>query len=183
MSFAKLISRMVKRAKPRYTLSGPGLLKSWHELFLARPARDDKGVWGDLGVQNLELHAARTCAPSRCPRRVRPRTQPGASFTGRLTRWERSLLHTESTPATKRDFLSAIDPTRSRSEYPRCCPEVPRELRGRNVGHFTGSGETSNEDPRSNKAFYRVVAVDAAGNPAGHRTMLLSRGRSSSPHR
>ena len=117
MSFAKLVSRTADAGKPRYTLPGPGLLNPgtnyfWHVRRAMTRGSGDRGV--QLGTSRREdLRPLKMCASNSTA------STTGASFTGHLTRWARSLLHTESTPATKRDFLSAIDPTRSRSEYPR----------------------------------------------------------------
>ena len=167
MSFAKLISRTADAGQARYTLPRPRPAESRHEVLLARPgARMTRGS-GDRGVQpgasrRGDRHLRKMSASNSTA------SATGASSTGRRTRWAASPWRTVSMPATRRASPSATGPTRSRWEYPRRCPRSsPRTSWSKPRPPSWRWWALHVKLPGANKAFYRVVAVDAAGNRSG----------------
>jgi hypothetical protein len=166
MSFAKLISRTADAGQARYTLPGPGLLNPDTEYFWHVQARDDQGVWGPWSPtwsfttkgpappQNVTLDFDRErnrgvlrWAPSPLGRkpvvyRVHASDEKGFSVGDRpykVTVGESETMSSE--------FPANFVVETSATELEVVGPQVKL--------------------PGANKAFYRVVAVDAKGNPSG----------------
>lgn len=166
MSFAKLISRTTDAGQARYTLSGPGLLNPDTEYFWRVRARDDKGVWGPWS--RTWSFTPRGPAP---PRDVRLEFD-GERVRGVL-RWAPGSPGRE--PAAYRVYASD-EKGFSVGDRPykvtvgvsdKVLPEFPA-----NFLALTTANELEVVGPHAglrgaNKAFYRVVAVDSAGNRSG----------------
>jgi hypothetical protein len=166
MSFAKLISRTADAGKPRYTLPGPGLLNPESQYFWRARAKDDKGVWGPWSP--IWSFTPRGPAP---PQDVVLDFDP-AQNRGTL-RWATSPLGRK--PAAYRVYASD-EKGFSVSDEPYkvtvgISDAVPSEFPANFLLETSATGldvvgaHVSLEG--ANKAFYRVVAIDAAGNRSG----------------
>ena len=166
MSFAKLISRTADAGQARYTLPGPRPPESRHEVFLARPARDGKGVWGAWSP--TWSFTPRGPAP---PREVR--LEFDRERNRGVLRWAAEPAGPQARgvpcPCQRREGLLRQRPAlhghggslrKMPSEFPAnfVVETAATEL------EVVGPGVKL---PGANKAFYRVVAVDAAGNRSG----------------
>jgi hypothetical protein len=166
MSFAKLISRTADAGQARYTLPDPGLLNPDTTYFWRVRARDGRGVWGPWSP----TWRFRTRGPG-VPRNVRLEFD-GESNRGVL-RW--AANPSGRNPAAYRVYASD-EKGFSVSDRPY---EVTVGVSGSLPSPFSPNFvvETSATElevvgprvklPGANKAFYRVVAVDAAGNRSG----------------
>jgi hypothetical protein len=166
MSFAKLISRTADAGHPRYTLPGPGLLNPDTTYFWHVRAKDDKGVWGPWSsawsftprgpappqALSLELDRERNrgilrWAPNplgRKPPTYRVYASDEKGFTASDRPYKVTVGISEKLPA----------------EFPANFVVETSAIMLEVVGpHVTLTG--------ANKAFYRVVAVDAHGNRSG----------------
>ena len=166
MSFAKLISRTADAGQARYTTPGPGLLNPDTTYYLRVRRRDDKGVWGPWSRPGASRRGDRTSLATSAWISIASAT--GASCDGRPARRVASRRRTAFMPATRRASRSATGATGvtvgASGTLP---PEFPANLVVETtavelevVGSHVGF-------PGANKAFYRVVAVDPAGNRSG----------------
>jgi hypothetical protein len=166
MSFAKLISRTADAGQARYALPEPGLLNPdtayhWHVR-----ARDDKGVWGPWS--QTWSFTPRGPAP---PRDVRLDFDP-AQNRGVL-RWAPASIG--RAPAVYRVYASD-EKGFSVSDRPyKVTVGVSDQLPAEFPANFLAETSATElavvgpdlELPGANRAFYRVVAVDAAGKRSG----------------
>jgi hypothetical protein len=166
MSFAKLISRTADRGQSRYTLPDPGLLNPDTTYFWHVRAKDNKGVWGPWSP-----------TWSFTPRGPAP--PQGVSLDFDRERNRGILRWTPGTrgrrPAAYRVYASD-EKGFSASDQPYkvtvgVSEQMPAELPANFVAETSGSllevVGPHVKLPGANKAFYRVVAVDAAGNRSG----------------
>jgi hypothetical protein len=162
MSFAKLISRTIDAGQARYTLPGPGLLNPDTEYFWRVRAQDDKGVWGPWSP--TWTFKARGPTPPRDLAIEFDREQNRG-----VLRWVPNPLG--SKPVAYRVYgsdekgFSVSD--KSYTVTVGISDKVPAEFPA-NFMVETSATELEVLGPRvdlqgANKAFYRVVAVDAAG--------------------
>ena len=166
LSFAKLISRTADAGKAQYTLPRPGLLNPDTKYFWHVRAKDAKGVWGSWS--QTWSFTPRGPAP---PREVR--LEFDRERNRGVLRWAPG--NGGQTPVAYRIYasdekgFSASDepykvtvgssknlPTTFPANFVAESPAAPLEVLGPDV-----------KLPGANKAFYRVVAVDAAGNRSG----------------
>ena len=166
MSFAKLISRTADAGQARYTLPGPGLLNPGTKYFWHVRREMTRG-YGDLGVQpgasrRRDLRLLKRSASNSTE------SATGASSAGRPIRWARSPWRTVSMPATRRAFPSSDRPYKVTVGVSEKMPsEFPANFvveTSANLLEVVGPHVKLEE---ANRAFYRVVAVDAAGNRSG----------------
>jgi hypothetical protein len=173
MSFTKLISRTADAGRARYTLPGPGLLNPDTEYFWRVRARDDKGVWGPWS--QTWSFTPRGPAP---PRDVRFEFDDEQ---GRgVLRWAPNTLGRK--PVAYRVYASD-EKGFSVGDRPYkvtvgVSDEVPSEFPANFLAETTAN-ELEAVGPRAelrgaNKAFYRVVAVDAAGRRSGPSDYVAS---------
>jgi hypothetical protein len=166
MSFAKLISRTADAGRARYTLPGPGLLNPDTTYFWHVRARDEKGVWGPWSA--TWRFTPRGPAP---PREVRLQFDREQGR-GVLSWAPRSLGRK---PETYRVYASDEKGfSVSDRPYPvtvGVSGTMPREFPANFVVETSSTAlEVVGPHvklPGANKAFYRVVAVDATGNRSG----------------
>jgi len=166
MSFAKLISRTADAGHTHYTLPAAGLLNPDTEYFWHVRAKDSQGVWGPWSrTWSFTPHGP---AP---PHDVRLEFDR-ESHRG-LLRWSRRSGGRE--PAAYRVYASD-EKGFSVSDRPYkvtvgTSKSVPSEFAANFVAE-TSATELEVVGPQvklaaANKAFYRVVAVDAAGTRSG----------------
>ncbi len=166
MSFAKLISRTADQGQARYTLPEPGLLNPGTTYFWHVRARDDQGVWGPWSP-----------TWSFTPRGPTPPQDLSVEFDRDrirgVLRWSPSRLGKQ--PAVYRVYASD-EKGFSVSDRPyKVTVGVSERLPSEFPANFvveTAATELEVVGPHvklqgANKAFYRVVAVDAAGNRSG----------------
>jgi hypothetical protein len=166
MSFAKLISRTADAGLARYTLPGPGLLNPDTAYFWHVRARDDKGVWGPWSP--TWRFTPRGPAP---PREVR--LEFDRERNRGVLRWAPNPLGRK--PVAYRVYASH-EKGFTVSDRPYAVTvgvseEMPSEFPANFVVE-TSAAELEVVGPQvklpgANRAFYRVVAVDAAGNRSG----------------
>jgi hypothetical protein len=166
MSFAKLISRTADAGQARYTLTGPGLLNPDTEYFWRVRARDNKGVWGPWSPTwsftprgptppqdvTLEFDRERNrgvlrWAPNsrgRKPVLYRVHASDEKGFSVGDQPYKVTVGQSETIPS---EFPANFVVETSTTELEVVGPQVTF--------------------PGANKAFYRVVAVDEAGNRSG----------------
>jgi hypothetical protein len=166
MSFAKLISRTADRGKARYTLPGPGLLNPDTEYFWHVRAKNTSGVWGPWS--RTWSFTPRGPSP---PREVR--LEFDREHSQGVLRWAANPIGRK--PAAYRVYASdekgfsvGDQPYKVRVGESRT---VHPEFAANFVGETTAT-ELDVMGPHvklagANKAFYRVVAVDAQGNHSG----------------
>jgi hypothetical protein len=164
MSFAKLVSRTADAGKARYTLPAPGLLSPdtayvWHVR-----AKNAQGVWGPWSP-----------TWSFTPRGPAPPEEVRLEFDGErgLLRWAPGALGGK--PARYRVYASDEKGFSISDEPYQVTVGVSRDVPAEFPANFVD--ETSAEQLEvvgphvglagANKAFYRVVAVDATGNRSG----------------
>ena len=166
MSFAKLISRTSDAGHARYTLPGLGLLNPDTEYFWHIRAKDGKGVWG-----------AWSPTWSFTPRGPTPPEAVSLAFDRERNRgtlrWEPNRLGRK--PVAYRVYASD-EKGFSVSDRPyKVTVGISDEMSSEFPANFvveTAAPELNVVGPDvklrgANKAFYRVVAVDAAGNRSG----------------
>jgi hypothetical protein len=173
MSFAKLISRTLDAGSARFTLKAPGELNPDREYYWHVRAKDAQGVWGPWSE-----------TWSFTPRGPTPPLKVALEYDREkevaILRWAPNPLGRK--PVTYRIYASD-EKGFSISDEPY------RALTGIYNVHQKGSGESSTQFPANfvvetratelpvvgasvdlpgaNKSFYRVVAVDEAGNHSG----------------
>ncbi len=166
MSFAKLISRTADAGQARYTLPGPGLLNPDTEYFWRVRAQDDKGVWGPWSP-----------TWSFTPRGPAPPRDVSLEFDRErnrgVLRWAPNPLGRK--PVAYRVYASD-EKGFSVSDRPYkvtvgVSDKMPSEFPANFVVETSATElEVVGAQVKlagANKAFYRVVAVDAAGNRSG----------------
>jgi hypothetical protein len=166
MSFAKLISRTADAGQARYTLPGPGLLNPDTTYFWRVRARDDKGVWGPWGA----TWSFTTRGPA-FPRDVR--VEFDRDRNRGVLRWSPSQMGRKPVAyrvhASDEKGFSVSD--RPYKVTVGVSGTLPSEFPA-NFAVETSANELEVVGPHVrlpglNKAFYRVVAVDAIGNRSG----------------
>jgi hypothetical protein len=166
MSFAKLISRTADAGQPRYTLAAPGLLSPDQEYFWRVRARDAQGVWGPWG--STWRFTPRGPAP---PRDVRLEIDRERSRG--VLRWAPSPRGRK--PVAYRVYASD-EKGFSVSDRPYdVTVGVSRDVPSTFPANFVAETSATElavigsdvREATANKAFYRVVAVDAAGQRSG----------------
>jgi Putative Ig domain len=166
MTFAKLISRTADNRLARYSLPGPGLLNPDTKYFWHVRARDDKGVWGPWSP-TWSFTAQGPSPPQNLSVEFDPEHTRG------VLRWTPGPLGRK--PAAYRVYASDEKGfTASDEAYP-VTVGVSDTLPSEFPANFVAETSASELEvvgphvklPGANKAFYRVVAVDAAGNRSG----------------
>jgi hypothetical protein len=166
MSFAKLISRTADAGQAQYTLAGPGLLNPDTEYFWRVRAKDQKGVWGPWSAT-----WSFTPRGPAYPRDVR--LEFDRDRTRGVLRWAPNPLGRKPVAyrvyASDEKGFSVSD--QSYKVTVGISETMPREFPANFVAE-TSDTELEVLGPRvqlpgANKAFYRVVAVDAAGIRSG----------------
>jgi hypothetical protein len=168
MSFAKLTSRTSDAGQARYTLPGPGLLNPDTPYFWRVRAKDERGVWG-----RWSPGWSFTPRGPGVPRDVRLEFDPEQNRG--ILRWAPSPLG--RTPVLYRVYASD-EKGFSVSDRPyKVTVGVSDTMSSEFPANFvveTSASELEVVGPRAqvdlpgaNKAFYRVVAVDAAGQRSG----------------
>lgn len=169
MSFAKLISRTADSGQARFTLAAPGQLNPDREYFWRVRAQDNRGVWGpwsktwsftprgpapplDLEVEVVESQSD----PPLGILRWTPNPKGRAPAAYRVY------------ASDEKGFSVSDEPyqvsTGATSELPGEFPaNFLAEVRGTELPVVGAEGVPEG----ANKAFYRVVAVDAAGKRSG----------------
>jgi hypothetical protein len=164
MSFAKLISRTSDAGQPRFTVAAPGQLNPDREYFWRVRAQDSRGVWGKWSP-----------TWSFTPRGPAAPLDVALAFDGTLgtLRWTPNPQGRK--PAAYRVYASD-EKGFSISDQPyQVSTGISKELPATFPANFLAAVHTT-ELPvvgagvaleGANKAFYRVVAVDAAGKRSG----------------
>jgi hypothetical protein len=157
MSFAKLISRTADRGGARYTLPEPGLLNPDRTYYWRVRARDEKGVWGSWSK-----------TWSFTPRGPAPPIEPVVEADGVL-RWKPNPIGAR--PARYRVYGSDEKGFAASDRPYEASVGVSKELTSPFPANFLGETEATElgvvGPDAPNKAFYRVVAVNAAGRRSG----------------
>ncbi len=166
MSFAKLISRTALSGHPRYTLPGPGLLNPGTTYYWHVRAKDGQGVWGPWSP--TWTFTAGGPAP---PHGVRLEVEPYG--TRGVLRWTANPMGRK--PAAYRIYASDEKGFSANDTSYQVTVGVSQDLPSEFPTNFVA--ETPNTElevlgpgvkpTEGNKAFYRVVAVDDAGNRSG----------------
>jgi hypothetical protein len=166
MSFAKLISRTSDAGQARYTLLEPGQLNPDQMYFWHVRAQDARGVWG----------------PWSETWRFTPRgPAPPLDLALNLDRDEsRGTLHWKPSPVGRRPTAYRVYASDEKGFSVSDTPYsvtigVSDQLLSRFPANFVAETRSSTLEvvgprlhlPGANKAFYRVVAVDEAGNRSG----------------
>lgn len=164
MSFAKLISRTADAGKPQFTLSEPGQLNPDSEYFWRVRAQDRRGVWGPWSktwkftprAPGVPLDVTLAIDGSQGVLRWKPNPHGQVPVAYRIYASDEKGFSVGDKPynvstGTSRD-LPAEFPANFVAET--ATTELP----------VVGATITL---PGANKAFYRVVAVDAQGKRSG----------------
>jgi hypothetical protein len=165
MSFSKLISRTADAGQARYALPSPGLLNPDTAYFWHVRAQDDKGVWGPWS--STWSFTPRGPAP---PRDVR--LEFDREHNQGILRWAANPLGRK--PAAYRVYASD-EKGFSVSDRPYkvtvgVSEKIPSEFPANFVVETSATELVVGPHVKhqgANKAFYRVIAVDAAGNRSG----------------
>jgi hypothetical protein len=166
MSFAKLISRTPDAGQSRYTLPGPGLLNPGTNYFWHVRARDDKGVWGSWSPTWKFT-----------PQGPVPPLDVRLEFDRERNR---GVLHWAPNPLGKKPAAYRVYASDEKGfsvgDRPyKVTVGASEGMSSEFPANFvveTSATELEVVGPQAklegaNKAFYRVVAVDAAGNRSG----------------
>jgi hypothetical protein len=166
MSFAKLTSRTSDSGQARYALPGPGLLNPDRRYFWRVRAQDDKGVWGDWSQ-----------TWSFVPRGPAPAAEVAVRFDHERSR---GVLRWAPNPKGRKPVAYRVYASDEKgfsvSDQPYAVTvgisqKVPAGFPANFVVVTAGTElevvGTHADLPGANKAFYRVVAVDEAGNRSG----------------
>jgi hypothetical protein len=166
MSFARLISRTADAGQARYTLPGPGLLNPDTPYFWRVRAQDDKGVWGPWSP--TWSFTPRGPTP---PQEITLEFDPARGHG--ILRWAPNPLGEK--PVAYRVYASD-EKGFSVSDRPYKVTvgksdQVPSTFSANFVAETSDTQlamlGAQVEFAGANKAFYRVVAVDAAGRRSG----------------
>jgi hypothetical protein len=166
MSFAKLMSRTADAGHARYTLPAAGLLNPDTTYYWHVRAKDDKGVWGAWS----QTWSFTTRGPA-APQEVR--LDFDRDHNRGVLRWRPSLFG--RAPEKYRVYASDEKGFSISDEPYKVTVGVSKDLPSEFPANFvTETTATELEvlgqqvkHAGANKAFYRVVAVDAAGNRSG----------------
>jgi hypothetical protein len=166
MSFAKLISRTADSGYARYTLPGPGLLNPGTTYYWHVRAKDAQGVWGPWS-----LSWSFTPGGPAPPQSVR------LEFDRQRTR---GVLHWAASPPGSKPVAYRVYASDEKgfsvsdAPYKVTVGESQNLLSEFSANFVAETSATEMEvvgvdvkNAAANKAFYRVVAVDAAGNRSG----------------
>lgn len=166
MSFAKLISRTADAGQVRYTLPAAGLLNPETTYYWHVRAKDDQGVWGAWSM--TWSFTPRGPAPPQMVRLDFDRDDNRG-----VLKWQASSLG--RAPATFRIYASDEMGFSISDEPYKVTVGISKDLPSEFPANFvaeTTATELAVLGPQvkhagANKAFYRVVAVDTAGNRSG----------------
>jgi hypothetical protein len=164
MSFAKLISRTADAGQPQYTLAEPGQLNPDREYFWHVRAKDSRGVWGTWS--KTWSFTARGPAP---PQDVTLKLDGQRG----VLRWTPNSLGRK--PAAYRVYASDEKGFSVSDEPYKVSTGVSKDLPVQFAANFLAEVRGTEltvvgpdvAQAGANKAFYRVVAVDAAGKRSG----------------
>jgi hypothetical protein len=166
MSFAKLISRTADAGRPRYTLPEPGLLNPDREYFWRVRARDGRGVWGPWSP--TWRFTPRGPAPPREVRLEFDREQSrGVLRWAPGPRGRRPVAYRVHASDEKGFSVSDRPYTVTVGVSDRLPSVFPANFVAQTAATELEVVGSRAALPGANKAFYRVVAVDAAGNRSG----------------
>lgn len=166
MSFAKLISRTADAGHARYTLPEPGLLNPNARYFWHVRAKDDKGVWGPWS-ETWSFTPRGPAPPQEVRMEVEQRAVRG------VLRWTPNALGRQS---VKYRIFASDEKGFSISDKPyKVTVGVSKDLNPEFRPNFMAETKDTKmevvgpnvEAVGANKAFYRVVAVDADGVQSG----------------
>ncbi|HEY3966374.1 MAG TPA: hypothetical protein VGM05_17570 [Planctomycetaceae bacterium] len=164
MSFAKLISRTVDAGQARFTLAAPGQLNPDRKYFWHVRAQDSRGLWGPWS-KTWSFTSRGPAAPQNLTLQF--------DGTQGILRWAPNPQGRK--PASYRIYASDEKGFSISDEPLPVSTGISKELPVEFPANFLAEAHTA-ELPvvgadlsleRANKAFYRVVAVDAAGNRSG----------------
>jgi hypothetical protein len=166
MSFAKLISRTADAGKAQYTLAGAGQLNPDREYYWHVRAQDAKGVWGAWSK-------TWSFTPKGPAEPLDVTIDYDAERNAGSLRWAPNPLGRR--PAAYRVYASDEKGFSTSDEPYRVTTGVSKELPSEFPANFVIETRAAElpvvgpgvELPGTNKAFYRVVAVDQAGNRSG----------------
>ena len=166
LNFAKLISRTSDAGHPRYTLPAPGLLNPATQYFWHVRAKDDNGVWGPWS--STWSFTSRAPAP---PRDVR--IEFDRERIRGVLRWAPNPLG--QTPVAYRIYASDEKGFSASERAYKVTVGSTEKLPADFPANFLAQSPAAELEvigPQArlagaNKAFYRVVAIDAAGNRSG----------------
>ncbi len=171
MSFAKLISRTPDAGRPRYTLPAPGLLNPGTAYYWHVRAQDNKGVWG--------LWSTTWSFTPKGPAPPRELTIEFEHNRGVL-RWAASALGEK--PVLYRVYASDEKGFSASDKPYKVTVGISEQVPSTFAANFVA--ETSQTELEvlgpdvklegANKAFYRVVAVDAARKRSGPSEYALA---------
>ena len=166
LSFAKLISRTADAGQARYTLPGPGLLNPDTKYFWHVRAKDNKGVWGPWSQPGASRREDRHLREMSASSSIASTT--GACSAGRPDSPGQKPVAYRVYASDEKGFSASDEPYKVTVGSSKNLPaEFP--------ANFVAESSASELEvvgphvklPGANKAFYRVVAVDAAGNRSG----------------
>lgn len=162
MSFAKLISRTADAGRLRYTLPSPGLLNPDQVYYWRVRAQDEKGVWGPWSA-TWSFTARAPAPPHSLLLDYDPKQNRGT------LRW--STGPKGHKPVSFRVYASD-EKGFSVSDRPyKVTIGESKNLASEFPGNFIGETSASELEvlgpDRANKAYYRVVAIDADGCRSG----------------
>jgi len=169
MSFAKLISRTSDAGTARFTLKAPGELNPDQKYYWRVRAKDEKGVWGDWS--DTWSFTPRGPAP---PLNVRIEYDNDKNLA--VLRWSPNPLGRK--PISYRVYASN-EKGFSISDEPfevaagvydfreKKSTDLPTKFPPNFLTEVQANNLTVIGDDLGNKAYYRVVAVDRAGNLSG----------------
>ncbi|HET6879378.1 MAG TPA: hypothetical protein VFI31_04460 [Pirellulales bacterium] len=166
MSFAKLISRTADGGHARYTLPGPGLLNSDTKYYWHVRAKNEKGVWGAWSeTWSFTPHGP---APPRDVRlEVDEHRMRGVLYWKPSPRGRQPIKYRvyasdeKGFSVSDRPYQVTIGASKSLS------PEFPANFVGETSWTELAVIGPQVQAASANKAYYRVVAVDASGSRSG----------------
>ncbi len=164
MSFAKLISRTADAGQPRFTLSAPGELNPDREYFWRVRAQDSQGVWGPWSKTwsftprgpSVPLDVVLRFNGTRGTLRWAPNPRGRKPKTYRVYASDEKGFSVSDEPYRVSTGISKQVPVEFPANFLAEVGTPELAVVGAEVALET-----------ANKAFYRVVAVDAAGKRSG----------------
>jgi hypothetical protein len=164
MSFAKLISRTADAGQARFTLATPGQLNPDREYYWRVRAQDSQGIWGPWS----KTWSFTSRGPS-APQKVE------LQFDGArgILRWAPNPKGRK--PAAYRVYASDEKGFSVSDDPYQVATGISKDLPAQFPANFLAEVQTTElavvgaevELEGANKAFYRVVAVDASGKRSG----------------